>query len=92
MLARPVPRPIARQRPADDGLGRDLADALAGGLKQLPDLSVISPGAVSDATALDAAAALSLIRVSSRSATSECSLRKAFTFSRPWPRPVSSKE
>jgi RND family efflux transporter MFP subunit len=62
--ARPATRGVAigpfaniSRNPADDGLGRDLADALAGGLKQLPDLSVISLGAVSDATAMDAAAA-----------------------------------
>ena len=62
--ARPATRGVAigpfaniSRNPADDGLGRDLADALVGGLRQLPDLSVVSLGAVSDAAAMDAAAA-----------------------------------
>ncbi len=63
-----TPRPATRgvaiepfanisRNPADDGLGRDLADALVGGLRQLRDLSVVSLGAVTDAAAMDAAAA-----------------------------------
>ena len=62
--ARPATRGVAigpfaniSRNPADDSLGRDLADALVGGLRQLRDLSVVSLGAVSDAAAMNAAAA-----------------------------------
>ena len=62
--ARPATRGVAigpfaniSRNPADDSLGRDLADALVDGLRQLRDLSVVSLGAVSDAAAMKAAAA-----------------------------------
>ena len=45
------------RNPDDDGLGADLVEALAGGLRQVPDLTVASLDTVSDAAAMKAATA-----------------------------------
>ena len=45
------------RNPDDDGLGGNLVEALAEGLRQLPDLSVVALDSVSDAAAMDAATA-----------------------------------